>query len=143
MGRPRKQGTDQEGAGARDSAREVDVPEDGLLDPYEAQTPAAQAPTDPVEGAVEEVAGDAMQRYLGAIGSRPLLTAEQEYACAVLAREGDFKARQRMIEHNLRLVVSIARNFLNRGVAFLDLIEEGNVGLIHALDKFEPERGFQ
>jgi len=71
------------------------------------------------------------------------LTAEQEYACAVMAREGDFDARQKMIEHNLRPVVSIARNFLNRGVAFLDLIEEGNLGLIHALEKFEPERGFR
>jgi RNA polymerase nonessential primary-like sigma factor len=60
-----------------------------------------------------------------------------------MAREGDFDARQKMIEHNLRLVVSIARKFRNRGVAFLDLIEEGNLGLIHALDRFEPERGFR
>jgi RNA polymerase nonessential primary-like sigma factor len=143
MGRPRKPGTDEEGTGARDSGREVDVPGDDLLDPYEAQTRAAQERADPAPAAVDEVAGDAMRRYLDAIASRPLLTAEQEYACATMAREGDFKARQKMIEHNLRLVVSIARNFLNRGVAFLDLIEEGNVGLIHALDKFEPERGFR
>jgi len=141
MGRPRKPGPDQAGTDARDLEREVGAPEEGLLDTGEAQ--AAVPPADPAYGAVEEVAGDAMRRYLGAIGSRPLLTAEQEYACAVMAREGDFDARQKMIEHNLRLVVSIARNFLNRGVAFLDLIEEGNLGLIHALEKFEPERGFR
>jgi RNA polymerase nonessential primary-like sigma factor len=93
--------------------------------------------------AADDVGGDAMQRYLAAVGARPLLTPEQEYAYAVSAREGDFGARQKMIEHNLRLVVSIARNFQNRGVTFLDLIEEGNLGLIHALDRFEPERGFR
>jgi len=94
-------------------------------------------------GTTDEVSGDAMRRYLAAVGSRPLLTAEQEYAYAVQVREGHFDARQKMIEHNLRLVVSIARNFQNRGVTFLDLIEEGNLGLIHALDRFEPERGFR
>src|SRR5436853_4420951 len=70
-------------------------------------------------GTTDEVSGDAMRRYLAAVGSRPLLTAEQEYAYAVQVREGDFDARQKMIEHNLRLVVSIARNFQNRGVTFL------------------------
>jgi RNA polymerase nonessential primary-like sigma factor len=110
----------------------------GAQEPDPAEHPRA----DPAEAA-DDVVGDAMRRYLGAIGSRPLLTAEQEHAFATLAREGDFGARQKMIEHNLRLVVSIARNFLNRGVSFLDLVEEGNVGLIHALDRFEPERGLR
>jgi RNA polymerase nonessential primary-like sigma factor len=111
-------------------------------DPTGSEEPHTPPPAGPAAGA-DEVTGDAMRRYLGAIGSRALFTAEEEYACATLAREGDFAARQKMIEHNLRLVVSIARHFLNRGVSFLDLIEEGNVGLIHALDKFDPERGFR
>jgi len=91
----------------------------------------------------EESGGDAVQRYLHAIGARALLTPQQEFHYATLARHGDFAARQTMIEHNLRLVVSIARHYSNRGVALLDLIEEGNLGLIHALAKFEPERGFR
>jgi RNA polymerase nonessential primary-like sigma factor len=62
---------------------------------------------------------------------------------ATLAKRGDFEARQKMIEHNLRLVVSIAKHYINRGVALLDMIEEGNLGLMHAIDKFEPERGFR
>ena len=60
-----------------------------------------------------------------------------------MVREGDFDARQKMIEHNLRLVVNIAKHYVNRGLSLLDLIEEGNLGLMHALDKFEPERGFR
>lgn len=88
-------------------------------------------------------AADTIQQYLNAIGARPLLTPEQEYALAARAREGEFAARQLMIEHNLRLVVSIAKHYANRGVGLLDLIEEGNLGLIHAIEKFEPERGFR
>jgi RNA polymerase nonessential primary-like sigma factor len=115
---------------------------DGPLTDFEGQD-APSTPAQAASGAPDELSGDAMRRYLAAVGTRPLLTAEQEYAFAVSAREGDFEARQKMIEHNLRLVVSIARNFQNRGVTFLDLIEEGNLGLIHALDRFEPERGFR
>jgi RNA polymerase nonessential primary-like sigma factor len=72
-----------------------------------------------------------------------LLTPEQELGLATRVRGGDFEARQAMIEHNLRLVVSIAKSYLGRGVPLSDLIEEGNLGLIHALEKFEPERGFR
>lgn len=86
---------------------------------------------------------DSIQRYLNAIGARPLLTPQQEFAHAVAARHGSFASRQLMIERNLRLVVSIARRYTGRGVAFLDLVEEGNLGLIHAIEKFEPERGFR
>jgi RNA polymerase nonessential primary-like sigma factor len=86
---------------------------------------------------------DVIQLYLNEIGERPLLSPEEEREVAAKAKAGDFAARQKMIEHNLRLVVSIARRYLHRGVALLDLIEEGNLGLIHALDKFEPERGFR
>src|SRR5690606_18688712 len=73
----------------------------------------------------------------------PLLTAAQEQDLARLARQGDFEARQKMIEHNLRLVVNIAKHYNGRGLPLLDLIEEGNLGLIHALEKFDPERGFR
>ena len=90
-----------------------------------------------------ELSGDTTQRYLNQIGSRPLLTPEQEVHYATLAKQGDFASRQIMIEHNLRLVVSIAKHYINRGVVLLDLIEEGNLGLMHAIGKFEPERGFR
>lgn len=90
-----------------------------------------------------ELSGDATQRYLSRIGMRPLLTQEQELHIATLAKQGDFGARQAMIEHNLRLVVSIAKHYINRGVALLDLVEEGNLGLMHAITKFEPELGFR
>lgn len=90
-----------------------------------------------------ELFTDTTQHYLHQIGMRPLLTAAEELYFATLARQGDFTSRQKMIEHNLRLVVSIARHYINRGVALLDLIEEGNLGLMRAIDKFEPERGFR
>ena len=87
--------------------------------------------------------GDALTSYLRQVRRTELFTPEQEYATAVRARAGDFAARQSMIEHNLRLVVSIAKLYLGRGVPLSDLIEEGNLGLMHAIEKFEPERGFR
>src|SRR5471032_3140055 len=90
-----------------------------------------------------ELSTDTTQHYLNQIGTRPLLTAPQEVHYATLAKAGDFSARQTMIEHNLRLVVSIAKHYINRGVVLLDMIEEGNIGLMRAIDKFEPERGFR
>lgn len=90
-----------------------------------------------------ELSTDTTQHYLNQIGSRPLLRADEEVHYATLAKQGDFAARQKMIEHNLRLVVSIAKHYVNRGVILLDLIEEGNLGLMRAIDKFEPERGFR
>ena len=86
---------------------------------------------------------DATRLYLKEIGFSSLLTAEQEVHYARLAQKGDVKARQVMIESNLRLVVKIARRYMNRGLALLDLIEEGNLGLIRAVEKFDPERGFR
>jgi RNA polymerase nonessential primary-like sigma factor len=90
-----------------------------------------------------ELSADLVQRYLQQISSKPLFTPEQELIVANQAKDGDFAARQAMIEHNLRLVVSIAKTYMNRGLPFPDLIEEGNLGLMHALDKFEPQRGFR
>jgi RNA polymerase nonessential primary-like sigma factor len=86
---------------------------------------------------------DLLTLYLRDIRRTPLFTAEQELDAATRARGGDFEARQAMIEHNLRLVVSIAKSYAGRGVPMSDLIEEGNLGLMHAIDKFEPERGFR
>ena len=86
---------------------------------------------------------DPTRQYLDEIGISPLLTAEEEKEYARRALAGDESARQRMIESNLRLVVKIARRYVNRGLPFLDLIEEGNLGLIHAVKKFDPERGFR
>ncbi|SEL16866.1 RNA polymerase, sigma 38 subunit, RpoS [Roseateles sp. YR242] len=87
--------------------------------------------------------GNALQAYLRDIRRTPLLTPQEEFDTATKARAGDFEARQAMIEHNLRLVVSIAKNYLGRGLPMSDLIEEGNLGLMHAIGKFEPERGFR
>ena len=113
----------------------------------DAGTPMAGA-EDAAAAALEIAAGDAdasntLQTYLREIRRAPLFTPEQEYATAVRARAGDFAARQQMIERNLRLVVSIAKNYLGRGMPMTDLIEEGNLGLMHATAKFEPERGFR
>lgn len=86
---------------------------------------------------------DATRIYLREIGFSPLLTAEEEVYFARRSRRGDEAARKRMIESNLRLVVKISRRYMNRGLALLDLIEEGNLGLIRAVEKFDPERGFR
>lgn len=86
---------------------------------------------------------DATQIYLSEIGFSPLLSAEEEVYFSRLALKGDEPSRKRMIESNLRLVVKIARRYNNRGLPLLDLIEEGNLGLIRAVEKFDPERGFR
>ncbi|NOX08139.1 MAG: RNA polymerase sigma factor RpoS [Gammaproteobacteria bacterium] len=102
------------------------------------------------EGDVSRMAGkttreqlDATRLYLNEIGFSALLSAEEEVAYSRKAQKGDEEARNHMIESNLRLVVKIARRYLHRGLALLDLIEEGNLGLIRAVEKFDPERGFR
>lgn len=86
---------------------------------------------------------DATQLYLSEIGFSPLLSADEEVYYARLALKGDEKARAKMIESNLRLVVKIARRYINRGLPLLDLIEEGNLGLMKSVEKFDPNRGFR
>ncbi|MBS1158807.1 MAG: polymerase, sigma 38 subunit, RpoS [Proteobacteria bacterium] len=118
---------------------------EGLDDEEFEGQPEDSLPLAETESAAPEIEllEDVTQLYLNEIGAKPLLTPEEEVATARQVRAGDFAARQKMIEHNLRLVVNIAKYYLNRGIPLLDLIEEGNLGLIHALEKFDPERGFR
>jgi RNA polymerase nonessential primary-like sigma factor len=90
-----------------------------------------------------EALSDATQLYLHQIGLNRLFSQDEELRFARRAAAGEFAARQKMIEHNLRLVVNVAKAYLNRGMPLLDLVEEGNLGLMHALEKFDPERGFR
>ncbi len=116
--------------------------EDGFPDELAADQDADAAAVVEAGGEVEFI-DDVTQLYLNELGARSLLTAREEVTLARAMRAGDFAARQRMIEANLRLVVSIAKHYQHRGIPLDDLIEEGNLGLIHALEKFDPERGFR
>lgn len=124
------------------------IPE--LLEEESEDEPAAATPkaTRTYTGRVSQTVGlqktlDATQIYLNEIGFSALLTPQEEVHYARLAMRGDEAGRRRMIESNLRLVVKIARRYINRGLSLLDLIEEGNLGLIRAVEKFDPERGFR
>lgn len=119
--------------------------EDGLTEREDGEGVfPAEAEDEPAIAAPEcEFLNDVTQHYLNEIGAKPLFTPKEEYDCACRAQKGEFSARQKMIEHNLRLVVNIAKHYLNRGIPLLDLIEEGNLGLIHAIGKFDPGRGFR
>lgn len=123
-----------------DPVDEVDEAEaiDGIDGGIDRETTGTAARLGPGEGDF-----DATRIYLNEIGESRLLTAEEEITLSRLAQLGDNAARQRMIVCNLRLVVKIARRYLNRGLPLLDLIEEGNLGLIRAVEKFDPERGFR
>ena len=99
--------------------------------------------TESTESHKDESHLDATRLYLNELGSSKLLTADDEKHYGRLALKGDAAARKKMIECNLRLVVKISRRYLNRGLPLLDLIEEGNLGLIRAVEKFDPERGFR
>ncbi len=92
---------------------------------------------------IDDLQLDVTRLYLREIGITSLLSAGDERRLAERVTQGDFEARQKMISSNLRLVVNIAKHYCYRGLPLLDLIEEGNLGLMHALDKFEPERGFR
>ncbi len=116
---------------------ELDLGSDGVVEKVEEETKKFAA------GSVSNGQLDATRIYLSEIGFSALLTAEEEVFYARKSLKGDEKSRAKMIECNLRLVVKIARRYLNRGLALLDLIEEGNLGLIRAVEKFDPERGFR
>jgi RNA polymerase nonessential primary-like sigma factor len=128
-----------------ETAEEDEESEDAIVSeaPADAE-PAEEAAEETREAAVEPVLqADATRLYLKEIGFSPLLSAEEEVYFSRRARKGDEASRKRMIESNLRLVVKISRRYMNRGLALLDLIEEGNLGLIRAVEKFDPERGFR
>ncbi len=127
---------DEEGIDSADSDDAEDAVE------KEEQAFAEAKKTNKRSGAQRKVA-DATQMYLSEIGFSPLLSAEEEVYYSRRALKGDDASRKRMIESNLRLVVKIARRYINRGLPLLDLIEEGNLGLIRAVEKFDPERGFR
>jgi RNA polymerase nonessential primary-like sigma factor len=124
-----------------DAAEDVDVDVEAELSDVVDDVKPAKASFKPGELSDKDV--DATRIYLKEIEYSPLLTPEQEVEFGRLVRKGDPFARGKMIESNLRLVVKIARRYMNRGLALLDLIEEGNLGLIRAVEKFDPEKGFR
>ena len=130
---------------AEDAVENDNEDESAVYDSAEVKEEDADDGVDEVFAAGEFPDGqmDATRLYLNEIGFSPLLSAEEEVYFARLAQKGEESARKRMIESNLRLVVKIARRYMNRGLALLDLIEEGNLGLIRAVEKFDPERGFR
>lgn len=131
---------------ASEPADIVDTPDtnDSADEPDEEEEDEEAAPEEDFRTVLQaELAADTVQHYLNRISIKPLLTPAEELHFSTRAKAGEFAARQVMIERNLRLVVSIAKGYLNRGVPLLDLIEEGNLGLMHAIEKFDPERGFR
>ncbi len=95
------------------------------------------------EADFKEIANDSIRLYLCEIGRVPLLTAKEEVELARRIAKGDQSAKAKLAEANLRLVVSIAKKYIGRGLSFLDLIQEGNIGLFRAVEKFDPNRGFK
>lgn len=127
-------------------AQDIDFDESEMLLAEDDEVPKVSRSTGASERILDDKYNktlDATQIYLNEIGFSPLLSAEEEVFFARKALKGDEAARKRMIESNLRLVVKISRRYVNRGLALLDLIEEGNLGLIRAVEKFDPERGFR
>ncbi|WP_353293463.1 RNA polymerase sigma factor RpoS [Thalassolituus maritimus] len=128
------------------AVQQRDITEEEVFDDVEAASAEDAAEESGQERFAADTSGktlDATQMYLNEIGFSPLLSAEEEVHYARLALKGDEMGRRRMIESNLRLVVKISRRYVNRGLSLLDLIEEGNLGLIRAVEKFDPERGFR
>ncbi|MGB5398566.1 MAG: RNA polymerase sigma factor RpoS [Gammaproteobacteria bacterium] len=121
----------------------VDVDDDDSEEKSPKAKPVKKVEATDITARVNRKELDATRLYLREIEGSPLLTAEEEVFYSRLALKGDMEARKKMIECNLRLVVKIARRYMNRGLALLDLIEEGNLGLIRAVEKFDPEKGFR
>lgn len=121
--------------------------QNSIVDDAEAETETEEEPEEQITASKLRDASrkemDATRLYLKEIEFSELLTADEEKFYTRKAQAGCVKSRKKMIECNLRLVVKIARRYMNRGLALLDLIEEGNLGLIHSVEKFDPERGFR
>jgi len=124
---------------------EVDIEnnEEESLPQKKAKPASSKSSSSNIDAKVNRKELDATRLYLREIEGSPLLTAEEEVFYSRLALKGDMDARKKMIECNLRLVVKISRRYMNRGLALLDLVEEGNLGLIRAVEKFDPEKGFR
>ena len=125
---------------AKDLTLEIDEPETGDLEQEEELSDEELAIT--AEN-VDSFADDSVRLYLREIGKIPLLTPEEEADLAQRIVKGDKKAKDKMVESNMRLVVSIAKRYGGRGLDFLDLIQEGNTGLLRAVEKFDPDKGFK
>src|SRR5580765_3838552 len=113
------------------------------LDELQIEVVAAEEEDPAEEIEVQEVSTDALQLFLKDVGRVDLLTAAQEVELAKRIERGDHRAKQEMVEANLRLVVSIAKRYRNQGLPFLDLIQEGTIGLVRAAEKFDHRRGFK
>ena len=124
----------------KDLTLEIDEPESGDLEQEEELSDEELAIT--AEN-VDSFADDSVRLYLREIGKIPLLTPEEEADLAQRIVKGDKKAKDKMVESNMRLVVSIAKRYGGRGLDFLDLIQEGNTGLLRAVEKFDPDKGFK
>ena len=137
---------DLETSGKGDSMLDLDLDLDDDLDAEDENGEKSEGeeinlnPVDLLEGVGTE---DPVRMYLKEIGTVPLLTAEEEMELARRKQAGDEKAKKKLIEANLRLVVSIAKRYTGRGMSFLDLVQEGNLGLIKGVEKFDPEKGFK
>jgi RNA polymerase nonessential primary-like sigma factor len=134
--------TKQEGADEESNETTTETPERESETESQTESASSEESSSSGGGAYYSQA-DATRLYLKEIGFSSLLTAQEEVFYARKAQKGEEAARKRMIESNLRLVVKIARRYMNRGLSLLDLIEEGNLGLIRAVEKFDPERGFR
>ena len=137
---------DLETSGKGDAMLDLDLDLDDDLDAEDENSEKIEGeeinlnPVDLLEGVGTE---DPVRMYLKEIGTVPLLTAEEEMELARRKQAGDEKAKKKLIEANLRLVVSIAKRYTGRGMSFLDLVQEGNLGLIKGVEKFDPEKGFK
>src|SRR6188472_2683441 len=123
--------------------RELDKRGIDIIDIEAIDLPAMAEPPPLVAAPVAESTTDALQLFLREAGRHTLLTAAQEVALAKRIERGDLDAKQVMIQSNLRLVISIAKNYRNQGLPFLDLIQEGTLGLIRAVEKFDWRRGYK
>ena len=117
--------------------------EEAQIEVVEVEPEPESAPAPVLEAEPREISTDALQLFLKDIGRVPLLTAAQEVELAKRIERGDHAAKQKMVESNLRLVVSIAKNYRNQGLPFLDLIQEGTIGLVRAAEKFDYRKGFK
>lgn len=124
---------------------EEDIPKDILLEDIEGEEDVAEKENEEEMKIVDlaDISNDSVRMYLNEIGRIPLLTREEEVSLAKRIERGDLSAKQRLSESNLRLVVSIAKRYIGRGLPFLDLMQEGNFGLLRAVEKFDYRKGFK